>query len=87
MDKEEDANQDIEEEENEDEDLYLSSTKNPRGLALIINVENFDGGSSRVGSSVDVEKLEKLWTGYRYDVKTCRDPTLEVSLLKGYILV
>ena len=83
LEKEENSNSNDEEEEITIslEDIYPTSTEEPRGLALIINVENFLDGSQRVGSSDDVEKHRNLWSRLHYDVKTCTDPSFEVSSL------
>ena len=83
LEKEENSNSNDEEEETTInlEDIYPTSTEEPRGLALIINVENFEDGSQRVGSSDDVGKHRNLWRKLHYDVTTCTEPSFEVSSL------
>lgn len=63
----------------QEENVYPSSAENPRGLAMILNVENFDNGAVRRGSSRDVDRLTELWTSQRYRVVPSIDPTLQVN--------
>ncbi len=55
---------------------------NPKGLALIINNENFshNPGLVRLGSNVDVQNLEKLCKQLGFKVKTHKNLTREETL-------
>lgn len=59
----------------------------PRGLALIINIFSARNQDDRVGSHVDVKKIQKLFSQIGYKITTHSDLTAKVSLLITTFLI
>ena len=59
------------------ENVYKMGS-NPRGRAIIINMEE-----RREGSEMDVEGLEQLFKGLHFDVDIWNDDTKQVILLSS----
>ena len=62
----------IEEARKDGEKVYKMTSK-PKGLALIFNFVFYERASNRSRSSVDAERLDKLFTGIGYNVKVRGD--------------
>lgn len=55
---------------------------NPKGHALILNINKVIGKQDRTGSNVDVENLQKLFDGLGFVVQSNLDLTETVIKLK-----
>lgn len=51
---------------------------NPKGYALILNINKIINKPERTGSNVDVKSLMQLFTGLGYDIELKVDPTEKV---------
>lgn len=54
---------------------------NPKGYALILNINKVKGKDDRVGSNVDVENLQQLFNGLGYVIQLKVDGTDKVNMI------